>query len=598
MSADARDNAPVRAGSGHGTWGSDALADVLRELGIEYVALNPGSSFRGLHDSLVNHLGNRAPQILLCLHEEHAVSIAHGFAKVSDRAMGVALHSNVGLMHASMALFNAYCDRVPILAIGATGPLDAARRRPWIDWLHTATDQAALVRPFLKWDDQPLSVAAAVVALMHAHRIAMSDPRAPTYVCLDTSIQECELAPDDIASAPRADRFTASAPPAPDAEEITRLARRLERARDVVMLVGRTNRDRGRWQQRIELAERLGARVFTHLKLPAAFPTRHPLHAAPPQGLAAAELKRALREADVILALEWLDLGGTMGLTGAIEGHVAAVSLEDQLDSGWGKESLTPVPADVRLHAHPDAVVEALLGELADRPAPPATGPARPSAPPRGAPGPAGDRGDAIVVADIAEGLRAVAREGPMCLVRVPLSWSGELWDVEDPLDALGGDGGEGVGSGPGMTVGAALALRDTDRLAVSVLGDGDFLMGINALWTAAHNSLPLLIVVANNRSFFNDEVHQHQVALKRDRPVENRWIGQRIAGPDIDLGALARAQGLVAHGPVVARTQLASTLTRATAEARAGAAVVVDVRIESTVEGDEARAAGHVDRG
>jgi thiamine pyrophosphate-dependent acetolactate synthase large subunit-like protein len=595
MSAGPRDDDPGQGASASSSWGSDVLADVLRELGLEYVALNPGSSFRGLHDSLVNHLGNRAPQILLCLHEEHAVSLAHGYAKVSDRAMAVALHSNVGLMHASMALFNAYCDRIPILAIGATGPLDAARRRPWIDWLHTATDQAALVRPFLKWDDQPLSVEAAVEALLQAHRITMSSPRAPTYVCLDTSIQECELAPGGPASAPRAERFAASPPPAADAAEIARLARRLQEARGVVMLVGRTNRDPRRWQQRIELAERLGAQVFTHLKLPAAFPTRHPLHAAPPQGLGSAELQRALREADVILALEWLDLGGTLRLTGAVEGHIVAVGLEDQLASGWGKESLTPVPADVHLQAHPDAVVEALLGELPERPLPPRTTGARPAAAPHRAPAGAGD---AILVADIAEGLRAVAREGPVCLVRVPLSWSGELWDVNDPLDALGGDGGEGVGSGPGMTVGAALALRGTDRLAVSVLGDGDFLMGNNALWTAAHNGLPLLIVVANNRSFFNDEVHQHQVALKRDRPVENRWIGQRIAGPDIDLGALARAQGLVAHGPVAARSELADTLTRAAADARAGAAVVVDVRIESTVQGDEARAAGHVDRG
>src|SRR6185312_1321475 len=164
------DELPIPSGVERPQFGSDAIADVLRALKIEFIALNPGSSFRGLHDSLVNYLGNDLPRMLLCLHEEHAVAIAHGYAKVTDKAMAVALHSNVGLMHASMGLFNAFCDRVPLLALGATGPLDAARRRPWIDWLHTATDQAALVRPYLKWDDQPGSVEAATKAVAHAHR--------------------------------------------------------------------------------------------------------------------------------------------------------------------------------------------------------------------------------------------------------------------------------------------------------------------------------------------------------------------------------------------------------------------------------------------
>ena len=144
---------------GDAFYGSDCVAEVIRALGIPFVALNPGASFRGLHDSLVNHLGNRDPQMLLCLHEEHAVAIAHGWAKVTGRPMAVALHSNVGLMHGTMAIYNAWCDRVPMLVIGATGPVDAAKRRPWIDWIHTARDQGALVRNFTKWDDQPASPA-------------------------------------------------------------------------------------------------------------------------------------------------------------------------------------------------------------------------------------------------------------------------------------------------------------------------------------------------------------------------------------------------------------------------------------------------------
>jgi thiamine pyrophosphate-dependent acetolactate synthase large subunit-like protein len=563
---------------------------VLRELGIDFIALNPGSSFRGLHDSLVNHLGNERPQLLLCLHEEHAVAIAHGYAKVTDRPMGVALHSNVGLMHASMALFNAFCDRVPMLVVGATGPLDAARRRPWIDWLHTATDQAALVRPFVKWDDQPLSVEAAAEALMQAHRLTTSHPRAPTYVCLDTSIQEEELADAALPATSAVARFAAAAAPAPDPGVIEKLAARLRNAENVVLLIGRTTRDAEAWHARIELAERLGARVFTHLKLPAAFPTSHPLHVQPPQGFASAALTEALRAADVVISLDWLDLGGTLAAAGELGAHVVSVTLEDQLASGWGKESMRPVAADTHVHASPDRTVDALRTTLPAR---------RASLAEKRAPGrPLHSDGGAIMVEGIAAVLRDALEDQPACLVRTPLSWSGEWWEVGDPLDVLGGDGGEGVGSGPGMTVGAALALRDSDRLVVSVLGDGDFLMGAQALWTAAHRGLPFLIVVANNRSYFNDEVHQHRVALRRGRPVENRWIGQRIADPEPDLAALARSLGAIGHGPVTAHDDLERVLADAVAEARAGRGVVVDVHVESTVEGDKARAAGHSERG
>src|SRR5438046_10400608 len=158
-------------------WGSDVAAEMLRRLDIEYIAINPGASFRGLHDSLVNYLGNRDPQILLTLHEEHAVAIAHGYAKVTGRAMAVAVHSNVGLFHATMAIFNAWCDRMPVLGSGATGPVDAAKRRPWIDWIHTARDQGALVRPYVKWDEQPTSPAATREALLRALWLACTPPR-------------------------------------------------------------------------------------------------------------------------------------------------------------------------------------------------------------------------------------------------------------------------------------------------------------------------------------------------------------------------------------------------------------------------------------
>src|SRR5688572_804656 len=162
---------PIPAGINAPGFGSDVVADTLRALDIPYVALNPGASYRGLHDSLVNYLGNERPQMLLCLHEESAVAIAHGYAKVTGRAMGAIVHSNVGLMHATMAIFNAWCDRMPVIVLGATGPVDAVKRRPWIDWIHTARDQGALVRGYVKWDDQPASPGAAREALLRAANI-------------------------------------------------------------------------------------------------------------------------------------------------------------------------------------------------------------------------------------------------------------------------------------------------------------------------------------------------------------------------------------------------------------------------------------------
>src|SRR5271168_5490970 len=174
-------------------FGSDIVAETLRALDIPFIALNPGSSYRGLHDSIVNHLGNERPQMLVCLHEESAVALAHGWAKVTGRPMAAAVHSNVGLFHATMAVFNAWCDRVPLLLLGATGPVDASRRRPWIDWIHTAADQGAIVRNYVKWDAQPASPAAAQESLLRASWLTNAAPQGPVYINLDAEMQEAVL---------------------------------------------------------------------------------------------------------------------------------------------------------------------------------------------------------------------------------------------------------------------------------------------------------------------------------------------------------------------------------------------------------------------
>src|SRR5437763_3978750 len=291
-------------------WGSDAAALMLREIRLPYVALNPGASYRGLHDSLVNLLGNREPQMLLCLHEEHAVAMAHGYSKVAGRPMGAIVHSNVGLMHATMAIFNAWVDRVPVIVLGATGPVDAAKRRPWIDWIHTSQDQAALVRHFIKWDCQPASIGASQEALLRARQIATTAPQGPVYVCFDAALQESKLGEKPVMLDPS--RYLAPPPARPSDESVRRAAELLSKARRPVILAGRVNRDTAAWQQRVQLAERLNAEVLTDQKVGCAFPTAHPLHAAPSGHFLNATSREVLRGADVVLSLDWLDLAGTL----------------------------------------------------------------------------------------------------------------------------------------------------------------------------------------------------------------------------------------------------------------------------------------------
>src|SRR5450755_2594301 len=348
-------------------FGSDIVAETLRSLALPYITLVPGASFRGLHDSLVNYLGNRDPKMLLCLHEEHAVAIAHGYAKVTGLPMAVAVHSNVGLFHATMAIFNAWCDRMPVLVLGATGPIDAAKRRPWIDWIHTARDQGAIVRPYVKWDDQPASPEAAREALLRAMWHASSAPRGPVYVNLDAEMQEAPLpAPLPPIASPRYAPAAASAPPP---EIVREAAAMLRRAEHPLLLIGRVSRDPAAWSARVALAETLNAGVLTDLKVGAAFPTDHPLHIDAPGVLLRPEAAKAIAQADVILSLDWVDLAGTLKTAcgGESSAKIIQVSLDHLLHGGWSMDYQGHPPVDVFMAAEPDAAVPMLLEALAPR---------------------------------------------------------------------------------------------------------------------------------------------------------------------------------------------------------------------------------------
>jgi thiamine pyrophosphate-dependent acetolactate synthase large subunit-like protein len=571
-------------------WGSDVVAQMLRRLDIPWIALNPGASYRGLHDSLVNHLGNERPGILMCLHEEHAVAISQGYAKATGRPLAVALHSNVGLMHASMAIFNAWCDRQPMLILGATGPVDAAKRRPWIDWVHTSQDQAALVRNFIKWDDQPASVAALPDSILRARQQMETAPMGPVYVCLDATIQEEKI--EGAFEFPDPARYAPPPPPRPAAEALAWAAELLAGAKRPIILFGRGRRGQAEWDNRVALAERLGAGMLSDLKAGSMVPSDHPLHVGAPFNKLHKAGRQALREADLILSIGWIDPGGL--LRQAFGGETPAATIihagqDLHLHNGWGKEHAALAPMDVHMICDPDAAVADLLAAL---PADLAPGTRDAEDKQETAAASSG----AITQRDLATALKAVLGERPVTFPCLPRGWPGDVMPHRDPLAYLGKDGGGGVGSGPGIIIGAALALRGSGRLTIGVTGDGDCLMSINALWTAARYHIPAMIIVANNRSYFNDEMHQETVALARGRNPANRAVGQAIADPTPDIARLAEAQGVEARGPITRIEDLEPALREGVAAIVAGRPFLVDVLVDPT-HGREAPL-GAADRG
>lgn len=556
----------------NGVWGSDAMAEMLRRLDVEYVALNPGSSFRGLHDSLVNQLGNEKPKMLLCLHEEHAVSIAHGWAKVTGEPMGVILHANVGLMHGAMAIYNAWCDRVPMVILGATGPVAADKRRPWIDWIHTSRDQASIIRPYVKWDDQPATLTASLESMARAASVTRTAPHAPTYVCFDVSVQEEQL--PDMPELPNPDLYPSPEVPTPSNEQAQQVIRRLKAAKRPVFMYGRMGRSTEDWDTRVALAEHFGARVVTDVKTGAVFPTEHPLHVGPPSFFLTEPQTEVLKDADLIVVFDWVDGAGALRQS-ETKASVVNVSIDHHLANAWSFDHTGPVRADVHIATTADACVRALANELSldiDDEV---------KSKPIKADEPLDTSATSISMSGFSSALKAGLSGETVTLVRLPLGWDASSWHFSHPMDYLGYDGGAGIGSGPGMLVGAALALQGSDRIPVAVLGDGDTMMGVSALWTAARYRVPMLAIVCNNRSFYNDEIHQEKVAVARNRPVENKWIGQAITGPDLDFAQMAEAQGLTGVGPVTSVEALANAIRSGVQKVKEGACVVIEARVD-----------------
>jgi benzoylformate decarboxylase/acetolactate synthase-1/2/3 large subunit len=542
------------------------IVDLLCELGIEYAAFNPGATFRGLHDSIVNYSAGRLIPIE-CAHEEISVAIAHGYAKAAGRPMAAIVHDVVGLQHATMAVYNAWCDRVPVLVLGGTGPMDSTRRRPWIDWIHTANVQGELVRDYTKWDDQPASMQAVPEALIRAVQLASAQPQGPVYICLDHDIQE-----DPLPSGMPAVDVGAYAPPArlaPDPAAVVRAAEWLVTAKAPVVIADRVGRSQRAVSLLVELVELVAIPVIDGPRASMNFPSVHPMNLS---GLAG----ELIPEADVVLGLESRDLAGAVR-GAAPSARIINVSLDSLMTRAWTHDFQRLVPAALTIPADLEAFLEPLLTachQLLGR---------------------AGSRDRVEVrrrrLSGRSEALRAqwaaeaAAAAGERPIAKAALAatvwervkdhdfvlangrvgdWLHRIWRFERADQYLGLSGGAGLGYGLGASIGAALAHRGTDRLIVDIQPDGDALFTPAALWTLAHEQLPVLVVMDNNRAYNNSVEHAEVVARKRSRPVEKKGVATDIDGPPVDFATLARSFGVHGEGPCDSVEDLGAALDRA----------------------------------
>ena len=560
-------------------YGSDLVIDLLRAVGIEYVALNPGATYRGLHDSLVNYGSNRAPELILTTHEEIAVAMAHGYAKARGAPMAAVVHDIVGLQHASMAIFNAFCDRAPILVLGATGPMDATRRRPWIDWIHTALVQGTQVRDYVKLDDQPASIAALPEAFLRAWRVARTQPMGPVYLCLDAGLQEQALERPIVL--PDAMRFEPAAGPHADPRALDEAARRLAEAHFPVIVVESLGRRPEATGPLCRLAELLAAPLIdlaAESQGRPSVPAEHPLDMTDARD-------EAIREADVLLALDVSSFLSVLGETDRTtreirllneRTQIIAVSLDDYAFRSWAHTFQSLAPVDLPIAADAGLVLPALVVAVEER-----------LTRDRAAAGRLA-RAERIQARHAA--LRAEARNG-VTLERSarPLApsvlaaevwevikgedwvlangtgkgWARRLWDWR-PERSYGGSGGAGLGYGLPAALGVALAHRGSGKVCVNLQADGDLLYVVSALYTAAHHRLPLLTVMFNNRTYGNDEAHQEAVAKARGRPVEQKVVGIRIDDPAPDFARIAQGFGVWAEGPIETAAAVGPALRRA----------------------------------
>jgi len=589
--AAAETGTPEVSEHGPGAPTSDFMVDVIKSLDFDYVAANPADSFRGLHESLLTYGGNKKPEFLTCMHEESAVAMAHGYFKIAGKPMLVLCHGTVGMQHAAMAIYNAWCDHVPVVIIGGND-LDADKRTPLVPTYHSAQDIGALVRDFIKWDDTPISAPHFAESFVRAYKLAMTPPHEPVMIALDTGLQEEAMQDRARLSIPR---YVPTAPPQGDSGAVREAAKLLVNAQNPVIVADRAARTPKGIGLLVELAELLNVPVIDqHNRLN--FPTTHYLHQTGRSGT-------LIGQADVILGLELSDYYGTV--TTFIDN--GEYTREPKTKSGVKLISITSAdyylksnyqdfqrfqPVDVSIAGDAEATLPALIEAVkvalpADRKAA------------------IEKRADAmrkawsetrqrtlkaatyawdaspISTARMCAEVWAQIKDSDWSLVgsdRMFSAWPTRLWPMEKHYQFIGGPGGYGVGYGSPAAVGAALANRAEGRLSVNIQTDGDMMYAPGVLWTAAHHRIPLLNVMHNNRGYHQEVMHVQRMADRRNRVLNDGPIGTQIMGPDIDYAKLAQSMGWWASGPITDPNELAPALKRAVEVVKAGEPALVDV--------------------
>ena len=556
------------------------MVDVLKSLGFEYICANPGSSFRALHESIVNYGGNKSPELITCCHEEQSVAMADGYAKMEGKPLAVMAHSTVGLQHAAMAIYNAYAGRVPaFIILGNT--LDVAARRPGVEWYHSAQDAAAMVRDYSKWDDLPISLTHFAESAVRGYKISMTPPRGPVVLVADSDLQETPVAAD---AGLRVPKLTLASPPAGDMAAVAETAKLLVAAQNPVLLADRAVRTEQGMKLLVELAETLQAPVVG-----GKFPSRHPLNQAGGRGL--------IGGADLIVGLEVPDLWGaihtmrdqlhrsTQSVT-KVGTKIVSVSAGDlYLKSNYQDFQRYP-EVDIAIAADAEATLPYLIEACkrlitADRKrAFEERGKKLAAAHEQGmerarTEATYGWDSSPISTARLAAEIYEVIRDKDWSLVAGGAS---RLWNVDKVYRTSGGGGAAGVGYGAPGSVGGALANRKYGRLSVSIQNDGDLMYAPGALWTAAHHRIPLLSVMHNNRAYHQEVMHIQRMANRHQRGITNAGIGTTITDPNIDYAGMARALGVHGEGPISDPKDLGPALKRAVDVVLRGEPALVDV--------------------
>jgi thiamine pyrophosphate-dependent acetolactate synthase large subunit-like protein len=573
--------------------GGDFMVDVIKSLDFEYVASNPGSSFRGIHESIVNYGGNTSPEFITCCHEESSVAMAHGYFKAEGKPMAVLCHGTVGMQHAAMAIYNAYCDRVPVYIL-AGNSLDATLRRPGVEWAHSVQDAAAMVRDYIKWDDQPVSLPHFAESAVRAYKIALTPPMMPVLVMIDGGLQEDPISPE-VRSRLRVPKLTVATPPQGDSGAVEEAARLLVGAQNPVIVADRAARTAAGLTHLIALAEAIQAPVVDQ-RGRMNFPSRHPLNQS-------ANARQLIANADVILGLELTDFWGTVNTVrdalsrtsrSSIRPGTKLISITalDLAAKGNYQDFQRYPEVDVAMAADAEATLPALTEACKRR----ITATIRTTFEARG-------KTLAQQHAAALERVRAEAAyawdASPISTARMTMElwaqiktqdwalvaesgimsdWTARLWNFDKHYQALGGSGGAGVGYGAPAAIGAALANRKRGRLSVTIQGDGDFLYAPGVWWTAAHHKVPLLAVMHNNRAYHQEVMHLQRMANRHNRGIDRAHIGTTIDNPNVDFAKVAQGLGVHAQGPISNPNDLGPAITRALDVVKRGEPSLIDV--------------------